>query len=640
MMKPHRTIQQRFLRLTIFAALANILAALSLPARAAEPIRGMVGVGTWSTQAEFKDIKVVKGNQTLYSSDFSKGLEGWKTMRGKWEVVDGVLRQSSNEQDARALIGDPAWSDYTLMLKARKLGGEEGFLIFFGLPNAGATSRWNIGGWGNTKHALQAPDVSNEQLAGKIETGRWYDIRIELKGNSIRAFLDNQLVQEATQAPADERITIDPERPRQVFQGMGAGAIFYEGHITSLAANDKEQQHLYDDMFDRVPTRYLQLMMRETHESQNDDADPWTPAFDDKNFDYARNTLQIAKAALKRRPDTQLYAVLYTPPAWMKTNNDASGGGKARATLKDGLELELAEYIWAFLSYMERNSAPIQYVSIANEPDWTHDQPSYFLSSERFTALFKTVGGYLDKMAIRFPKVPRPKLVGPNTLSAPSAVADYVPRLLKECPEYLDVVASHDYDQRGDRWSALQKLAGNRPLWMTEWCAQGKDESPAMINSAVRYGMAMSAGFNGGVNVWMAYDWVYPPRDSGEALIHVNWGQDYRLLKPYYVFRQWCRPLTPGMLVVQSSGAKNVKVTAFVSSDKHTLVVHIANGQDRDAPLSLELSGNWAAAMSAARTRTSAGEDDASLPKLGKVGGSFADVLPAQSMTTYLFAAA
>ena len=153
------------------------------------------------------------------------------------------------------------------------------------------------------------------------------------------------------QAQETTQITVQTAQVRQVFDGLGAGAIFYEGHITSLAARDKNerQQQLYDDMFARVPTRYLQLMIRETHEPQNDNDDPYTPAFDEKNFEYCKPTIQIAKAALKRQPDIQLYATLYTPPPWMKTNNDASGGGEARATLKNGLELELGEYVWAFL---------------------------------------------------------------------------------------------------------------------------------------------------------------------------------------------------------------------------------------------------------------------------------------------------
>ena len=70
----------------------------------------------------------------------------------------------------------------------------------------------------------------------------------------------------------------------------------------------------------------------------------------------ASTRFEIAKAARKRQPDIQLFATLYTPPPWMKTNNAASGGGEARATLKNGLELELAEYVWAFLRTCRRTA--------------------------------------------------------------------------------------------------------------------------------------------------------------------------------------------------------------------------------------------------------------------------------------------
>lgn len=173
--------------------------------QAADAISGLVGVGTWGTQAEYKDIKVVKDGQTLFVGDFSNGLQGWKTTRGRWEVVDGAVRQTSNDEDARALVGAPSWSNYTLTLKARKLGGNEGFLILFGLPapEARVKSWWNLGGWGNTRHAVEAPGLFAESVPGKIETGRWYDLKVELSGNTVRAYLDNQLIHTASK-PSDK----------------------------------------------------------------------------------------------------------------------------------------------------------------------------------------------------------------------------------------------------------------------------------------------------------------------------------------------------------------------------------------------------------------------------------------------------
>jgi hypothetical protein len=174
---------------------------IAQPPAAPQTPRGMVGVGTWRTQAEYKDITVIKNGQTLLAADFTKGLAGWKTSRGKWEAADGVLRQSGDEENVRAVAGDPSWSDYTLTLKARKLGGREGFLVMFQAPGDDTTSWWNLGGWDNTEHALQVPGVPDNRASrvrGSIETGRWYDIRVELKGQSIKAYLDGRLVHDVT----------------------------------------------------------------------------------------------------------------------------------------------------------------------------------------------------------------------------------------------------------------------------------------------------------------------------------------------------------------------------------------------------------------------------------------------------------
>jgi hypothetical protein len=176
---------------------------------------------------------------------------------------------------------------------------------------------------------------------------------------------------------------------------------------------------------------------------------------------------------------------------------------------------------------------------------------------------------------------------------------------------------------------------------MTEWCARTKDPSPGMINSAIEYGTAMHDAFRGGANVFLAYDWVYPPRDSGEALIHVNWGNDYTLTKPYHLFRQWARPLKPGMKIVEATSvgreAERVQATAFVAADSSLLVIHVVNSQDKPAAIGLKVAGKFAVAASTERWRTSATEDVTELPALAGMAGSFTDGLPAKSMTTYRF---
>ncbi len=159
---------------------------------------GRVGLSTWNTQAEFKDIQVTKNGQALFSSDFAQGLNGWDAKRGSWKIVDGALRQSEEIADTRILVGDASWSDYTFSLKARKVSGKEGFLIVFQAAPDGSASVWNLGGWNNTQHGLDVSGAEPQRIAGSIETGRWYDVRVEVQGAQIKCYLDGKLVQQAT----------------------------------------------------------------------------------------------------------------------------------------------------------------------------------------------------------------------------------------------------------------------------------------------------------------------------------------------------------------------------------------------------------------------------------------------------------
>lgn len=186
--------------LTRLSAVLLILLGLCLSsiAKAADSLAGYVGVGTWLTQAEFRDLKISRGGQLVFESDFSKGLAGLQVGKGQWTVVDGALRQNDTGlTETRVLFGSPEWDDYTLTVRARKLSGKEGFLLHFAVPNAEFSERswWNVGGWDNKAHALQRTDMRETRLPGSIETGRWYELKLEVQKNKVSAYLDNRLVQ-------------------------------------------------------------------------------------------------------------------------------------------------------------------------------------------------------------------------------------------------------------------------------------------------------------------------------------------------------------------------------------------------------------------------------------------------------------
>ena len=167
---------------------------------------GRVGVGTWNTQAQFDDIKVTAPDgRVLYAQNFENGAPGFEAKTGRWNAAGGVYSQTSGEQPAQSFAGDANWTDYDLTLRARKTGGAEGFLVPFRVRNADNYLWWNVGGWENVRSRIQRLQSGSSSEIGnnspfKVETNRWYDLKVEVRGDQIRTFADGQLINEATDA--------------------------------------------------------------------------------------------------------------------------------------------------------------------------------------------------------------------------------------------------------------------------------------------------------------------------------------------------------------------------------------------------------------------------------------------------------
>jgi alpha-L-arabinofuranosidase len=165
--------------------------------------KGRVGVGTWQTNAEYKDMKVTVGDKVVYSVDSESPAKGWQTFTGNWSWDGDTLKQTGNQTNCTATVGDADWGDYTFTLKARKTSGMEGFLIMFHVKNQDDWVWWNVGGWGNSRSAIQKGGDSRELGATEtvIEPNRWYDVKVEVLGPQIRCYLDDKLVAQARDVP-------------------------------------------------------------------------------------------------------------------------------------------------------------------------------------------------------------------------------------------------------------------------------------------------------------------------------------------------------------------------------------------------------------------------------------------------------
>ena len=172
---------------------------LDVPKQAPTVYSGGVGLGTYRTDSEFKDLKVTKDGQAVYAKDFSNGTGDWKMVKGTWKTEGDSLRQTSEDPNTRAIARTTGGTDYTVEVKARKLGGHEGFFVIFHYKNDTDYWQWNIGGWENTRSAIQHTVGDSAEEVGRatgttVGTGRWYDIRMEFKRGNIYGYIDGKLI--------------------------------------------------------------------------------------------------------------------------------------------------------------------------------------------------------------------------------------------------------------------------------------------------------------------------------------------------------------------------------------------------------------------------------------------------------------
>ena len=166
----------------------TILIALALSAcvhkTLVTPSQSRVGYSAWQTQVSYTHCAPLPktGKPEMVS--------------GTWEMNDGILQDKACEQAPLAICNYVIPSDhYTIQCTARKDGGPEGFIIVFNYVDAQHYCWLNFGCEGNTQHAIEQTSgksrIRRAMRPGNVETGKWYDVKLTVAGDTVKAWLDD-----------------------------------------------------------------------------------------------------------------------------------------------------------------------------------------------------------------------------------------------------------------------------------------------------------------------------------------------------------------------------------------------------------------------------------------------------------------
>ena len=174
----------------------------------------------------------------------------------------------------------------------------------------------------------------------------------------------------------------------------------------------------------------------------------------------------IKEALNKASSQVLIMASPWSPPPWMKTNNQMNHGGKLKKEFQD----TWAEYYCKFIEFYERDGVPIWGISVQNEPEAVQTWDSCIYTGEEERDFIKNFLGpalkrnkYLDKKLViwdhnRDIMVERSRTV----LSDPDAA------------QYVWGTGFHWYN--GDHFDEVQKVHDEFPdkeLIFTEGCQEG-----------------------------------------------------------------------------------------------------------------------------------------------------------------------
>ena len=260
------------------------------------------------------------------------------------------------------------------------------------------------------------------------------------------------------------------------------------------------------------------------------------------SFDSTKFNLEVPTAQLAKSLGAIIIASPWTPPAWMKSNNNIVGG-----RLNDSTYPAYAAHLKSFADYMSSNGAPLYAISVQNEPDVRVNYESCDWNASEMVKFVKENAPSIGIKIIAPESYNFNHIISDAILNDPVAAAN------------LSIIGGHIYG--GGLKPYPLAVRKGKEIWMTEHLVLDTDWHGALA-TALEINDCMNAGMS-------AYLWWYIRRFYGPI------DDDSNVTKRGYVMSQYARFVRPGFTRVGTTD--NPQTDVYVSAYKNgTKVVIVA----------------------------------------------------------------
>jgi glucosylceramidase len=187
---------------------------------------------------------------------------------------------------------------------------------------------------------------------------------------------------------ADIQLAVDSGQRYQTMDGFGAALTGSAAYVIYNYLDETARSQLLRTLFDPdegIGLSYLRLTVGASDFSRFDytynDLPTGTTDPDLSEFDLRieeEYLIPVLQEILAIRPDLKIMATPWSPPAWMKTNNDLAGG-ELRTDFQDAF----ANYFVKYIQAMAAHQIPIHALTVQNEPLYAAPYPSMKMSATR-----------------------------------------------------------------------------------------------------------------------------------------------------------------------------------------------------------------------------------------------------------------